>query len=136
MAVVVSKVDALVEMVKAYDKQEIKRANKIGNILNKSMQKDTNENVYNAYIGLDKESKQLFPIKVRQSKKKVKTNNGKSSMEIKVGDKIYKIEVDEETISIKEKWTWMLRVTNVFGSILALKILHDTNTRVFFREYG
>ncbi|MCX4366312.1 MAG: hypothetical protein OSJ70_11170 [Bacilli bacterium] len=103
MAVVVSKVDALVEMVKAYDKQEIKRANKIGNILNKSMQKDTNENVYNAYIGLDKESKQLFPIKVRQSKKKVKTNNGKSSMEIKVGDKIYKIEVDEETISIKEK---------------------------------
>lgn len=103
MAVVVSKVDALVEMVKAYDSQEVKRANKIGNILSKSMQKDTNENVYNAYIGLDKESKQLFPIKVRQSKKKVKTNNDKSSMEIKVGDKIYKIEVDEETISIKEK---------------------------------
>ena len=69
MEVVVSKVDALVEMVRAYDNQEIKRANKIGRVLRKSIQKDAKENVYNAYISLDKESKQLFPTEVRQSKK-------------------------------------------------------------------
>ena len=103
MAIVVSKVDALVEMVRAYDNQEFKRANKIGQILKKSIQKDTKENIYNAYISLDRESKQFFPTEVRQSKKKLKIGNEKSSVEVKVGNSIYEIEVDGETISIKEK---------------------------------
>lgn len=105
MAVVVSKVDALVEMVRANDNQEIKRANKIGQVFRKSIQNDAKENAYNTYISLDKESKQLFPIEVRQSKKEVKIGNDKPSVEIKVGNSIYEIEINEETISLKEKWT-------------------------------
>lgn len=103
MAVVVSKADALVEMVKAYDNQETKKANKIGQILSKSMQKDSRENACNAYIGLDKESKQLFPMRVRQSEKKTESNSNQSAMVIEVGENQYEIEIDEGTITIKEK---------------------------------
>lgn len=39
MAIVVSKVDALLEMVKAYDNNQVKRSNCIGRILSNSIQK-------------------------------------------------------------------------------------------------
>ena len=38
MAIVVSKVDALLEMVKAYDNNQVKRSNCIGRILSNSIQ--------------------------------------------------------------------------------------------------
>lgn len=67
MSRAVSRVDALVEMVKASDNQQIKKASRIGHILCKSIQVDNEQNTYSAYIGLDRESKQLFPVKVRVS---------------------------------------------------------------------
>lgn len=103
MAVVVSKADALVEMVKAHESQEIKKANKIGQILCNSIQKDSKKNMYNAYIDLDRETKQLFPIDMRKSEKKLKKVGCESSVEIVVGDNVYEIEVEGETIAIKEK---------------------------------
>lgn len=103
MAMVVSKADALVEMVKAHESQEIKKANKIGQILCKSMQKDSKKNMYNAYIDLDRETKQLFPIDVRKSEKKLKKAGYESSVEIVIGDSVYEIEIEEKTIEIREK---------------------------------
>lgn len=103
MAMVVSKADALVEMVKAHESQEIKKANKIGQILRKSMQKDSQKNMYNAYIDLDRETKQLFPIDVRKSEKELKKVGYESSVEIVIGDDVYEIEVEGDTIAIKEK---------------------------------
>ena len=67
MSRAVSRVDALVEMVKASDNQQIKKASRIGHILCKRIQADNEQNTYSAYIGLDRESKQLFPVKVRVS---------------------------------------------------------------------
>ena len=46
MAIVVSKVDALLEMVKAYDNNQVKRSNCIGRILSNSIQKDNQNNMY------------------------------------------------------------------------------------------
>lgn len=103
MAVVVSKADALVEMVRAYDNQEVKRSNKIGQVLSKSIQKDNKENIYNEYIGLNKKSKQLFPIKIRRSKKKVNRDNDKPIIEIEIRESIQ--EIDGETIIVREKRT-------------------------------
>ena len=54
MAIVVSKVDALLEMVKAYDNNQVKRSNCIGRILSNSIQKDNQNNMYSCYIDLDR----------------------------------------------------------------------------------
>lgn len=40
-----------IEMVKAYDSQQLKKANKIGQMLCKSMQNDSKNNMYSSYIG-------------------------------------------------------------------------------------
>lgn len=63
----VSRVDALVEMVKASDKQQEKKSSRIGRILCQSIKADNEQDTYSAYIDLDRESKRLFPEKVRVS---------------------------------------------------------------------
>lgn len=67
MSVMVSKVDALVEMVRAYENDQIKRSNCIGKVLSNSIQKDNRKNEYSCYIDLDKSTKQYFPQKIRKS---------------------------------------------------------------------
>ncbi len=67
MAVAVSKADALVEMVKAYDSQQLKKANQIGQVLCKSIREDSRNKEYSTFVELDRESKQLFPKKIRKS---------------------------------------------------------------------
>ena len=103
MGIVVSKADALVEMVKAYDNQQIKKANKIGQMLCKSIQNDNRENIYTSYIGLDRETKQFFSTKVRKKLQKVKAENCDSGVEIIIGNIKYELTVQDDTITIKEK---------------------------------
>lgn len=103
MAIVVSKVDALVEMVKAYDNQNIKKSNKIGNMLSKSIQKDKKENVYNKYINLDRYSKELFPVPIRKNSNKLKINDENNKVEIILEDGVFEMEFEGEKIIITSK---------------------------------
>ena len=74
MAIVVSKVDALLEMVKAYD-NKVKRSNCIGRILSNSIQKDNQNNMYSCYIDLDRSTKQYFPKEIKKNSKKMGIND-------------------------------------------------------------
>ena len=75
MAIVVSKVDALLEMVKAYDNNQVKRSNCIGRILSNSIQKDNQNNMYSCYIDLDRSTKQYFPKEIKKNSKKMGIND-------------------------------------------------------------
>lgn len=107
MAVSVSKADALMEMVKAFDNHDVKKANKIGRILSKSIQSDAKTQMYSEYIELDKESKQLFPIKVRKQRKqssktsrttniRIVTNEGEYEITLSEGMRIVEVEKGRE----------------------------------------
>lgn len=69
MSVEISKVDALIEMVRAYDRNQIKKFNCIGKILSASIQEDRKHNVYNNYITLNKSDKKYFSKKIRKYSK-------------------------------------------------------------------
>ena len=75
MAIVVSKVDALLEMVKAYDNNQVKRSNCIGRILSNSIQKDNQNNMYSCYIDLDRSTKQYFPKEIKKNSKNMGIND-------------------------------------------------------------
>lgn len=75
MAIVVSKVDALLEMVKADDNNQVKRSNCIGRILSNSIQKDNQNNMYSCYIDLDRSTKQYFPKEIKKNSKKMGIND-------------------------------------------------------------
>lgn len=75
MAIVVSKVDALLEMVKAYDNNQVKSSNCIGRILSNSIQKDNQNNMYSCYIDLDRSTKQYFLKEIKKNSKKMGIND-------------------------------------------------------------
>lgn len=102
MAVTVGKAEALIEMVKAFEENDIKRANKIGSIVSKSIHIDSQNQRYSAYIDLDRDTKQLFPVKIRKSAKNKKIND--ETIEIKVHNKVYRIKISKEMeiICVKE----------------------------------
>ncbi len=79
MAISVSKINALAEMVRAFDSNEIKKSNKIGKVLCKNIQKDAMNKGYSEYIQLDRDTKQLFPVKIRKQvhQKTLKSKNTK-----------------------------------------------------------
>ena len=92
MAVSISKANALTEMVKAFDNQDIKKANKIGKVLCNSIKSDAREMEYSEYILLDKETKQLFPVKIRNKIHKNSSNSKNTTVKIVTEDGIYEIE--------------------------------------------
>lgn len=96
MAVSVSKADALMEMVKAFDNNDVQKANKIGNLLSKNMQSDMKKQMYSEYIELDKKSKQLFPVRIRKKKSQIDKKDKKTNIRIITNDGIYEITVSSE----------------------------------------
>ena len=99
MAVSVSKADALVEMVKAFDCNDVKKANKIGKLLSKSIQRDAKDEVYNEYIELNKESKQLFPVKIRKNKRsRIMATDNTLNIKIMADENIMEMILIEESV--------------------------------------
>lgn len=80
----VSRVDALVEMVNAYDEQQLGKSNRIGQILCKSIQMDNQKNTYTSYINLGKKDKRLFPIKIRKSIDEITVDSDPVIIKVKV----------------------------------------------------
>ena len=99
---VVSKADALIEMVKAYDKQRITKANRIGDVVNKSIEEDKQCNVYNQYVKLNRETKQLFPQSIRKDETKV-DSRGNSVVCLQMDGNVYKITVAGDSLVIQRK---------------------------------
>lgn len=104
MAVTVSKAEALMEMVKAFEENDIKRANKIGSIVSKSILSDSQKQGYSAYIDLDRDTKQFFPVKIRKSANDRNRKVNTETIKIKVGNEVYGIKISNEIeiISVKE----------------------------------
>lgn len=96
MAVTVSKAEALMEMVKAFEENDIKRANKIGSIVSKSILSDSQKQGYSAYIDLDRDTKQLFPVKIRKTAKDKNKKVNTETIEIKVGNEVYEMKISKE----------------------------------------
>jgi len=98
MPLVVNKTDALVEMVKAHDSQQTKRANLIGQLLCDSIQ---NENGYNSYIKLNRDTKQMFPTKIRRIIHEQIEDMGEE-VRVVIDGKVYKMRIKDGTILLYE----------------------------------
>ena len=105
MAVAVSKADALLEMVKAHESHQVKKANQIGQVLCKSIREDSSKKEYNAFVELDRNSKQLFPTKIRKNIEKVlkSKNVSEIEIEIEIEDGVYGIIIENDEIIIRKK---------------------------------
>lgn len=103
MAVAVSKADALLEMVKAYESHQVKKANQIGQVLCKSIREDSRKKEYNTFVELDRNSKQLFPTKIRKSIEEVLKSENISEIEIEIEDGVYRIIIENDEITIRKK---------------------------------
>lgn len=92
----VSKVDALAEMVRAFDQNDSKRSNKISNVIQRNINNETIEKKYKEFIEVNKIEKQLFPVEIR------KTPIGEAEKEKKVvvclEDGTYKMAFDENGV--------------------------------------
>ena len=99
---VVSKADALIEMVKAYDKQRITKANRIGDVVNRSIEEDKQCNVYNQYVKLNRATKQLFPQSIRKDETKIDPRND-SVVCLQMNGNIYEISVAGDSLVIHKK---------------------------------
>lgn len=98
MASLIGKAQALVEMVRAYDANDIKRAKQIGNVISKCIRSESQEKRYNTNIELNKKSKKLFPKHIRQNEKD--TINGK-----KISSVLINIDGDEYIVKIEDRVT-------------------------------
>lgn len=97
MGMSVKKASALVEMVRAFDKDDKKRAKKIENVIQASIQKDALKNKYGV-IELKRQEKELFPQKIREKVKYAdKQPNG---VEIRMDDGNYVIEISNKMVKI------------------------------------
>ncbi len=67
MSRVISKADALVEMVKAFEQNDKKRSNRISSVIQKALNNESKEHKYQEYIEITREEKKLFPVKVRKT---------------------------------------------------------------------
>lgn len=105
MGVSVSKADALIEMVRAFESQDERKARKIGTIISSSMKRDSKNGQYSEFIELDRESKQLFPQKLRKNTKYVfeKESAKEKKVAIKLKEGNYVIEITEEVKIVQEK---------------------------------
>lgn len=104
MSVSVSKAKALVELVRAFEENDEKKAKKIGAIISHSIKKDSLKQEYTEYIELDKKSKRLFPQNVRSSTKKVLVKkNDRPSVTVRTDKGSYLIEITTNAIKIVEK---------------------------------
>lgn len=103
MATSVSKAKALIEMVRAFDAQEEKRARKIGTVISNSIQKDWKNQMYSEYIELDRDAKRLFPQKIRSySRNSEERESQRNSIEVKTEQGTYVIEISKKVKIIKE----------------------------------
>lgn len=103
VAVLVSKADALIEMVKAYDNNHIKKGKKIGEILTKSIQEDNKTHGYSKYIKLGQKSKQFFPPKIRKNTKQTRTSCSETPIQIKINDEVYEIDIAKDVKILKQR---------------------------------
>lgn len=101
LAVSISKVDALLEMVKAHDENDINKSNKIGRLLCKSMQTDYNKKIYSKYIELNRNSKLLFPANLKKTGRDSKIISDSIYISMKTTTYAVKIEDDIKIIPIK-----------------------------------
>lgn len=98
---VVSKADALVEMVKAYDSQKVRKSNFIGQLLCRSISKDK-ECGFSEFIELNRETKQLFPENVRKKGKKPNRDSN-VGVEIRLESGTYEIITVNGVLTIRNK---------------------------------
>ena len=72
-------------------------------MLCKSIQNDSKNNIYSSYIGLDRESKQFFPVKIRKSLKKIRNKTRNPEVEIIIKGNKCELKIGEQIVLINEK---------------------------------
>ena len=95
MGRVISKSDALTEMVKAYENNDDKRAKRIAELLYHTITKEDVDNDYIEYINLDRQKKQLFPKHLRTSDALTSEKKYEEKVIVVLDDGKYEISIDE-----------------------------------------
>lgn len=96
MGRVISKSDALTEMVKAHENKDDKRAKKIAELLSHTIIKEDVDNDFIEYIDLDRQKKQLFPKHLRISDNLINVSRDNKNVVVQLDDGSYEISVDKD----------------------------------------
>ena len=95
MGKTISKTDALIEMVKAFDDKDEKRSNKISSVISKSLREETRDQQYREFIEIKKDDKKLFPQKIRKTRDKNEADK-QGDVCVDLEDGCYRMVFDEE----------------------------------------
>ncbi len=101
MGRVISKADALIEMVNAFEQNDKKRSNKISNVIQKTLDAESREQHYKEYIEITREEKKLFPTKLRKTK--IRETVSTNDVVVRLEDGCYKMVIDSnDKVSFKK----------------------------------